>query len=143
MLVSIRVILKNWKLSAVAAFSLTIAMALGVVGFAIANSALYRLPAARNPSELVQIYTGTPQARVQNISYPDYEFYRDHNRAFSDIAAYPFSIGLNMLTFENRLEVVVGCQVSENYFSTMGMRPVLGRFFEPGDDRRRTPLAVL
>jgi predicted permease len=140
---SFRSILKNWKLSAVAAFSLTVAMALGVVGFAIANSALFRLPAAKNASELFQIYTGTPRARVQSISYPDYEYYRDHNRSFSDIAAYPFSIDVQALRFENRMQLAVACQVSDNYFSTMGIRPVLGRVFERGDDRRNTPLAVM
>jgi len=79
----VRTILKHWKLSAIAAFSLTITMALGIVAFAISDTLLLRPPLARNPSELVSIFTSTPQERFGRVSYPDYEYYRDNNRVFT------------------------------------------------------------
>src|ERR1700722_9151523 len=104
-----RAILKNWKLSAVAAFSLTIAMALAVVGFAISDILLLRSPFAKNPAELVSIFTRTPQERFGRVSFPDYEYYRDNNRVFTDIAAYPNSISLNAATFEDRIAILTSC----------------------------------
>jgi predicted permease len=141
--VSLRAILKNWKLSAIAAFSLTVAMALGVVGFSISNTALFRLPAAKDPARMVTIFSNTARERFQNISYPDYEFYRGHNRSFTDVAGFPFSIGMNAIRVADRVELAAECAVTDNYFSVMGLRPLLGRFFEPGDDRNHQALAVL
>ena len=138
-----RAIFKNWKLSAIAAFSLTIAMALAMVGFAISDILLLRPPLAKNPSDLVSIFTRTPQESFGRVSFPDYEYYRDHNRTFTDIAAYPNSLGINAATFEDRIVIVSSCAISDNYFSVMGFPPLAGRFFEKGDDRKRTPAAVL
>ncbi len=135
--------LKNWKLSAIAAFSLTIAMALGILAAALSDLMLLRPPLAANPATLVSIFTDTPKNRFEKISYPDYEYYRDHSRAFSGIAAYPNSIGLNSATFENHYVMLSTCAVSDNYFSVMGIKPVAGRFFEEGDDRKQTPVVVL
>jgi len=138
-----RAILKNWKLSAIAAFSLTVAMALAIVAFSISDILLLRPPLAKNPAELVSIFTTTPQERFGRVSFRDYEYYRDNNRVFTDIAAYPNSIGLNAGTFENRIVILTTCPVSDNYFSVMGIEPLAGRFFEKGDDRKKTPLVVL
>jgi predicted permease len=138
-----RAILKNWKLSAIAAFSLTIAMALAIVAFAISDILLLRPPLAKKPAELVSIFTTTPQERFGRVSFPDYEYYRDNNRMFTDIAAYPNSISLTAATFEDRIVTLTSCPVSDNYFSVMGIQPLAGRFFEKGDDRMKTPSVVL
>ena len=84
---SFRSILKNWKLSAIAAFSLTVAMALAMVALSISDVLLLRPPLAKNPEELVAIFTRTPQERFGRVSLPDFEYYRDNNRVFTDIAA--------------------------------------------------------
>ncbi len=139
-----RALLKNWKLSAVAAFSLTIAMALAVVGIRDRELDIsFRLPFAKNPAELVSIFTRTPQERFGRVSFPDYEYYRDNNRVFTDIAAYPNSVSLNAATFEDRIAILTSCPVSDNYFSVMGIQPLAGRFFERGDDRKKAPSVVL
>ena len=139
----IRPILKHWKLSAIAAFSLTVAMALAIVAFAISDVLLLRPPLAKNPAELASIFTSTPQERFGRVSFPDYEYYRDNNRAFTDIAAYPNSINITAGTFENHVAIVSGCPVSDNYFSVMGIQPLAGRFFEKGDDKRQARTIVL
>lgn len=138
-----RTMAKNWKLSAIAAFSLIVAMALGIVAFAMADILLLRPPLAKNPGELVAIFSSAPKERFGRVSFPDYEYYRDHNRTLTDIAAYPNSIAINAGTFANQVVVVSSCAVSDNYFSVMGILPLAGRFFEKGDDRKRTPVIVL
>src|SRR5262245_66109119 len=74
-----------------------------------------------------------------NMSYPDYEYYRETNHVFSDIAADYDEIGING---DLTGTYVMQRPVSDNYFSVLGVRPYLGRFFSPGDDKTKD-IAIL
>lgn len=135
---------RYWKLTAISAFSLTVAMALGVIGLSVSNTILVLPPAAPAPERLVMIYSRAPGTAIDPISYPDFVYFRDHNHVFTDVAAAPNSIGLyDDLGFEGRNVKVVTRPVSENYFAAMGIRPYLGRLFSRGDDESSTRLAVM
>jgi predicted permease len=135
---------RQWKLTAISVFSLTIAMALGVIALSLSNTVLLLGPSAPAPERLVTIYNRTAANPVEQVSYPDYEYYRQNSHIFTDIAAAPNSIGLNVdFNFGGREVKVVSRPVSENYFAVMGLRPYLGRFFAPGDDASKTHLAVM
>ena len=140
---STRILLKHWKLTAIAVFSLSIAMALGVISLSVSNTFLLLPPAAPEPDRLVKIYSRTPTEAVGAVSYPDYKYYRENNHVFTDIAAAPNSIGVNT-TYDGGREIkVVTRPVSENYFAVMGLRPYLGRLLAPGDDSVAKPVAVM
>jgi putative ABC transport system permease protein len=139
-----RILSRHWKLTAVAAFSLSIAMALGVIGLSISNTILLVPPAAPDPDRLVMIYSRADARGVDQVSFPDYQYYREHNHVFTDIASAPNSIGLNDdFNFDGRETKVIMRPVSENYFAVMGIRPVLGRFFASGDDSSAANNAVM
>ncbi len=141
---SVRVLRRHWKLTAISAFSLSIAMALGIVGLSISNTILILAPAAPAPDRLFAIYNRSPDSAIDQVSYPDYEYYRDNNHAFTDVAAAPNSIGLDDdYNFEGRDIKVIMRPVSGNYFAVMGIRPYLGRFFSRADDESKTPIAVM
>lgn len=135
-----RTLIKNWKLAAIAVFSLSVAMALAVVGIGVSNYVLLRPLAAADPGRLVTIYQRSAETAVEGISYPAYKYYRDQSRSFLGVAAYPTLLSKSWL--EDRGELLAEA-VSDNYFSVMGMQPVLGRFFSPGDDEKRSAEAVL
>ncbi len=140
---STRILLKHWKLTAIAVFSLSIAMALGVISLSVSNTFLLLPPAAPNPDQLVKIYTRTPTDPAGSVSYPDYRYYRENNHVFTDIAAVPNSIQVSN-NFDGKRQVkVVARPVSDNYFAVMGLRPYLGRLFAPGDDSVAKPIAVM
>ena len=140
---STRILLKHWKLTAIAVFSLSIAMALGVISLSVSNTFLLLPPAAAEPNRLVKIYTRTPTEPMANVSYPDYKYYRENNHVFTDIAAAPNSIQVSE-NFDDDPEIkVVARPVSDNYFAVMGLRPYLGRLFAPGDDSVAKPVAVM
>jgi putative ABC transport system permease protein len=66
------------------------------------------------------------------VSYRNYVDLRDHNAAFSQVAAVtPVSMGL---TEGGEPEQIDGAMVSGNYFTTLGVRPALGRTFLPEED---------
>jgi putative ABC transport system permease protein len=141
---SARTLARYWKLTAISAFSLSIAMALGVLALSVANTVLLLPPAAPSPDRLVTIYSRSPHEAIEHISYADYQYYRDHNHVFTEMAAAPNSIGLNDdFNFEGRDVKVVTRPVSETYFAAMGIRPHLGRLFSHGDDENKAPIAVM
>ena len=140
---SVRILRKHWKLTSIAVFSLAIAMAAGAVGFSIFNALLLRPPAVPAPERLVTVYTSTPTEEFSGASYPDYKYYRDNNHVFSDVLAFPYSISAGLVTFDHRSKYGLTNAVSDNYFSVLGVKPILGSVFARGDDDKPSALAVL
>jgi predicted permease len=139
----LRMLQKNWKLASIAAFSLSVAMALSVAGLSVFNGIMLRPPVATAPERLVTIYTASPTSEFDGVSYPDYKYYRDSNHSFSAVAAFPNGISLRHMTHGDRDETGTVEAASDNYFSVMGIPPFLGQLFTPGDDEKKTPSAVL
>jgi len=140
---SLRILRKHAKLSCIAVFSLAIGMAAASVGLSTFNAMLVRPPAVPEPDRLLTIYTVTPDSPFNELSYPDYRFYRDNNQVFSGLCAIPFSITTQTLTFEHREKNGLVNNVSDNYFSVLGVQPLLGRWFADGEDDRPSTSAVL
>ena len=102
------------------------------------------LPGVAESDRLVSFETTTPNGEYITTSYPDYRDYRDHLRLVSGLTvATPsaFSVGE-----QDHAERVWGELVSGNYFSVLGVKPVLGRVFSPGeygDKQGGYPVAVI
>src|SRR5580658_333703 len=92
---SLGILRKHWKLTAIAVFSLAVAMALGVLSLSISNTFLLLPPTAPQPTRLVMIYSRSASESIGQISYLDYQYFRDNNHVFSDVAAAPNSISIN------------------------------------------------
>ena len=141
---SVRILRRHWKMAAISAFSLSIAMALGIIGLSVSNTFLIAPPAAPAPGRLVMIYARSDREAIGGISNPDYEYYRKNNHVFTDIATAPNSIGvLGDFGFQNGVVSLITRPVSENYFAVLGIRPFLGRLFSPGDDENAAKIAVM
>lgn len=140
---SLRILRKHWKLTSIAVFSLAIAMAAGAVGFSVFNALLLRPPAVPAPEQLASVYTTTPTEEFSGTNYDDYKYYRDNNHVFSDVLAFPYSIAVRPITYEGRAKSGLMNAVADNYFSVLGIRPILGRVFARGDDDKPSALAVL
>lgn len=140
---SLRILRKHWKLTSIAVFSLAIAMAAGAVGFSVFNALLLRPPAVPSPEQLVSVYASTPTEEFSGSNYDDYKFYRDNNRVFSDVLAFPYSVSVRPIAHEGHAKSGLTNAVSDNYFSVLGVQPLLGRMFTRGDDDHTSSLAVL
>ena len=140
---SLRILRKHAKLACIAVFSLAIGLAAASVGLSAFHALLLRPPAVVEPNRLLTVYTVTPDEPFNEVSYPDYRYYRDNNSVFSGLCAMPFSIGLQTIIFEHREKRGLINAVSDNYFSVLGVRPFLGRWFTAGDDDKATTSAVL
>ena len=106
---------KHWKLTVVAVFSLAVAMALGVLSLSLSNTFLVQAPAAPQPDRLVMIHGRSAATALDEISYPDYQYLRQHNHVFTDIAAGPNSISISGdPNFEGHEVKVLSRPVSDN-----------------------------
>ncbi|HVD92521.1 MAG TPA: ABC transporter permease [Vicinamibacterales bacterium] len=78
-----------------------------------------------------------------NLSWLDYQDYKDKSGAFEDLAAY--DVDFVGLSADNRAERITVSYVSGNYFSMLGVPPALGRVLQPGEGREpgRDPVIVL
>lgn len=141
---ALRTARRYWKLIAVSCFSLSIAMALGILALSLSNTVLLLPPSGAEPDRLVMIYSHSANEDIGEVSYPDYEYFRKHNRVFTDIAAAPNSIGLNVDFGDDGREVKLATRpVSENYFAVLGIKPFLGRFFTTGETAESSDEAVM
>jgi len=116
---------------------LTLGFGLGLCStlFTILNGVLLKpLPGVPQPSGLIGL-----QAPV---SYPAFEAYRDQADVLSGAAAFvgpvPFGVALDGGE-DSRPERLFGQLVSPEYFSTLGVEPLLGRLFDPATERRGDP----
>jgi predicted permease len=140
---SLRILRKHAKLTCIAILSLAIGMAAASVGLSTFNALLSRPPAVPEPGRLLTIYTVAPDAPFNQVSYPDYRFYRDNNEVFSGLCAMPYSIATRPISVENRERNGLINLVSDNYFSVLGVQPFLGRWFAPGEDDTASTSAVI
>jgi predicted permease len=125
-----------------------VTLALGVGATAAIASLVYALFRQSLPfpdaDRLVHIYQTQPGlSEYTQISYVDYRYYREHARSFSSLGAH-YSAPLH---FANGTEsaAIIGGVVSPDYFETLGVKPVSGRFFtqDEGEVPGRDPVVVL
>jgi predicted permease len=119
---------------------LVVALGTGAVTtiFSATNAMLLRpLPGARDASQLVSIDRRHPNGREgMSASYPFYTDIRDNSRSFDGVAAWN-DIQLTV-DIGGAGTLAYGNIVSGNYFAVLGVKPEIGRFFAPEEDR--TPL---
>lgn len=127
--------------------SLALGIGLNATIFSLANALLLRpLPAVGEPDRLVALYDTRQGSGYYNVSYPDYAYYRDHNHVFSGMTAHwPTPFAMRSGENDGGPSKVDGAIVSGNYFSVLGVRPALGRFFLPEEDLTpgTRPVAVI
>jgi predicted permease len=140
---ALRRLAKNWKVAAVAAISLGVALSLCIVAFSFADRAFFAPPAADNARNLFLLYSSSRENAQENISYLDYVYFRDHSQSFSGVTAFPYNIEVNFSLQGGKRRDLVFNQVVGNYFQVMGIRPFKGRMFDQHDEDARARVAVL
>ncbi|MFL5489586.1 MAG: ABC transporter permease [Gemmatimonadaceae bacterium] len=147
---AIRTLGNTRGLTIVAVFSLAIGIGANTTIFTFINGLLLRPPTVQDPAGLLEIWQhnstrGNGIGSHKQLSFPEYEFYRDHNHVFSDMAAFSGETAALVWNRGGEGEVLRASLVSGNFFSILGVRPALGRGFLPEDDRTETaaPVVVL
>jgi len=150
----LRMLAKNPGLTALAVFALAVGIAVNTAVFTAFNAAALRPIQATDPGRIVAVYrSAVGEENVGAFSYPDYLYYRERNRSFEGLfAASGTDVSMSELAsasgrneppggitallgirfFEQlggTAELGRAAMVSENYFSTLGINPAMGRSF--------------
>jgi len=123
-------------------FSLAVVAILGLgVGldtaiFNFINAMLIRPLPYRDADRLVVLHSTRETAGTdwEPVSIADLRDWREQNPVFSAVAALERR-SFNLSTTQEP-ELVTGCAVSANLFSTLGVSPLLGRDFRPEEEQR-------
>jgi len=129
----LRALAKYRGLTAVCILSLALGIGANTTIFTLVNAILLHPLPVPDASHLAAMYTlDARNPGYWGVSYPNYRDYRDRNQVFSSLLAYT-AVGLN-LTGGPEPHLVVGQLASDNYFSTLGVNPALGRGFLPEEN---------
>lgn len=136
---ALRMLRKNPAFTVIAVLVIAIGSGAVTTIFSAMNALVLRpLPGTHGTERLVDIERRSADySEGMSASYDYYRQLRERTRTLSGIAAW----SKVSLTIADRSQgnAVYGNIVSGNYFSLLGVRPALGRFFAPDEDA--TPLA--
>jgi predicted permease len=141
----VRMLLKSKVFTAVAVLSLALGIGANTIVFSLVDALFFSPPPGLlAPDQLVgicELEASKQRPDHQDIRYPDYLYYRDHNTVFAGLASH---FGAHLADGDLAVEVQAHV-VSDNYFSVLGVNPLLGRFFLADEDRvpGRNPVVVL
>ncbi len=141
----LRVLNKNRGFTVVAATTLALGIAVNTSIFSLFSGWVLKRPAVADPDRVVVVVSTNAKRDVRrgSIPAPDFLAWRDGNRVFQNLAIADVYHDVN-LTGAREPERVPGMRVSAGYFDVLGIRPMLGRTFLPGEDQPgRSRVAVL
>ena len=130
------------------AFAILVVLTLGVgIGansamFSIVNSVLLQpLPYERS-EELVYMFGAFRGSTQASISPPDFLDYRERQTVFSSLAARTL-FGTAVIGGGDRPERVPASIATANFFSTLGVQPILGRAFRPDEEQGAHDIVII
>jgi predicted permease len=114
---------------------LTLAVAIGVNSavFALVNSVILRPLVPLRPAEVVNVFTARQGAAhdYRPFSYNEFAALRQTNDGFADVAAMAFALaGIGRDDSMRRSFIFL---TSENFFPLMGVKPLVGRFYDAAE----------
>src|SRR5215472_2099 len=152
---ALRQLRKGPGFTLVAVLTLTLGIGANTAIFSLIDALLFKALPVENPQELVLpnwTSHGWAENIVQNVScdcgerdrsgriassafsYPIYRQISERNHVFSSVAAMAGNGSRLNIVYKGQASHVDGELVSGSFFSTLGVRPVLGRVLAPDDD---------
>jgi macrolide transport system ATP-binding/permease protein len=141
----LRMLRRSPGFSILAILCLTLGIGANAAVFSWVEGILFRpYPAVRHQERLLALAgTARGETGATALSWPDFLDLRRSCTLFD--AFFVSKITGTTLSIGDRAERTVGSIVSANYFDAIGVRPILGRGFEPGEDSGRSahPVTVI
>jgi macrolide transport system ATP-binding/permease protein len=123
----------------------TLMLALGLCAsvsiFAFVDASLVKPLPYEQPSRLVGVFERVALFPRSNLSYADYRDWKRQNTVFAAFDVY--NPTMFMLRGESGSEPARATRVTDGFFRTLGVRPILGRDFRLGEDLPSGPRVTL
>jgi predicted permease len=128
----VRMIAKSPGFAAVAILTLALGIGANTALFSVVNGVLFNPLPYPQPKQLVTLHESKPNFEAGSISFPNFQDWRKENTTFSMMGisrGYSFN-----LTGAGEAEQVRTQFVSTDFLPMLGVKPVVGRLFEEGED---------
>jgi putative ABC transport system permease protein len=125
---------KNPGFTAAAVVTLALAIGANTAIFSVVYPVLLRPLPFRDPDRLVTVGEArhTTRCCAYSASYPDFQDWKRTAKSFASLGGYaPDAFALSG---NGEPKTVLCSMVTTNFFSTLGVTPILGRDFAPGED---------
>ncbi|MCI0387433.1 MAG: ABC transporter permease [Acidobacteria bacterium] len=140
----LRLLFKTPGFTLIALITIALGIGANTAIFSLVNTVLLRPLPVEHPERLYNVYGSLRNGTVDTIfSYLNYKDVRDRNEVFTGMLTYRFAP--MSISHEGSNERIWGYLVSGNYFDVLGVKAMLGRTFEPDEDRTRKshPVVVM
>ena len=138
---ALRQLRKNPGFALTATLILALGMGASVAIFGFVDAALLQPLPYASPERLMSVNESNKESPRWPLSYPDYLDWERLNKSFSSLDVYA-GVGYLLRTPSGAVPVD-GERISGGFFRTLGVNPVLGRDFYPGEDRVGGPNVVI
>jgi predicted permease len=133
---AVRTLLANRLVTVVAVVCLSLGIGINAMMFSVIDGVLIQPFPFADPDRLVALNSANLKRGVNigSISYHDFRDWRDSTTTLEGLAAFQWR-SLTISDTQGEPERYQGAAISANLFRLLGIRPILGRDFEPADDR--------
>jgi len=131
---ALRNLLKSRGLTAVAIATLAIGIGANTAIFSIVDTLLLRPLPFRSPEQLVALNETEFAPGTYPFAGPDFVDWKTQNHTFQDMTLFGW-VGDTNLSSGGRPERVTAMPTEANYFSLLGVSPLLGRTWAAGEDQ--------
>ena len=129
----LRTLRKNPGFTAVALLTIALAIGANTAMFSVVYGALLRPLPYADPDRLIVLNETHPRIGTVSVSYLNFVDWRAQNHVFSGMAVMA-GVGYNLSGIAQP-ETISGQAVSSNFLSLIGVHPLLGRDFDPSEDK--------
>jgi predicted permease len=140
---ALRQLIKSPGFTAVAVFTLAVAIGVNSAIFALINGAILKPVVPLKPEEVVNVFNARQGANKEyrQFSWNEYQAVKQGSEVFADVAAVQFALaGLGR---DEGMRRSFAFFASENFFSMLGAKPAIGRFFTEEESRPNANAAVV
>jgi putative ABC transport system permease protein len=132
----LRGLARNPGFAAVVVLTLALGIGANTAIFSVVHGVLMRPLPYKAPERLVILHQAAPKIGDDSFGFSvlDFTDFREKTRAFASLSEY-HSMWFILLGRPEPERVQTGV-VSDNFFDTLGVKPLLGRAFLPGEDKQ-------
>src|SRR3954469_10502135 len=139
---ALRLLVKRPGFAAVAILTLALGIGAATSIFSVVEAVLLRPLPFAEPDRLVQLTIHGEDGDTYPLPDTDFIAWREQNETFLSLAVYDGGEGL-ALTGDGDAERIVVRNVTDRFFATLGVSPLLGRTFGEGEDKPGAPKSVV
>ncbi len=129
----LRTLMRNPGFMAVAVLTLALGIGANSAIFSVVDAVLLRPLPFRAPDQLVALWETESAPGIYPLTGTDFIDWRAQNHSFEDICVFTFQESFNA-SGAGETERAAVVETQADFFSILGVQPILGRTFVPGED---------